>query len=88
MQQQLGNTKIHNQRSVETVDIIFNAQVISKHNHTFELIMTMEFNYPEDLRQFKGVPEQPTLVSIPLFCSWHKKCHIHMSELLSLLWDG
>jgi hypothetical protein len=28
------------------------------------------------------------LVSIPLFCSWHKKCHIHMSELLSLLWDG
>jgi hypothetical protein len=25
----------------------------------------------------KGVPEQPTLVFIPLFCSWHKiKCHI------------
>jgi hypothetical protein len=31
----------------------------------------------KEFRQVKGVPEQPTLVFIPLLCSWHKiKCHI------------
>jgi hypothetical protein len=31
----------------------------------------------EEFCQVKGVPEQPTLVFMPLFRSWHKiKCHI------------
>jgi hypothetical protein len=35
----------------------------------------------EEFSQFKGVPEQPTLVFIPLFRSWHKiKCHIRPSQ--------
>jgi hypothetical protein len=43
----------------------------------YSITLPMQFISHEKFRQVQGVPEQPTLVFIPLFRSWHKiKCHI------------
>jgi hypothetical protein len=60
------------------------VQNLHKLKKIFKLITQAIYKLIKSIKEFhqcKGVPEQPTLVSIPLFCSWQKiKCQIYTTS--------